>query len=812
MQAIRTLSLALLVLGIHMIYAPDVYAYQITYFIQDNASATPSYIIAPPMLNTDSCTAVFQQRVSTVSGSSYDISTEYYNPGFTTIFTHSPPTLSGNLTCAALGGFVDNSDTLQNYLEPKIKDTYSASTLNAWMELKYICNPGDDDLFIYTNTTHYSSDGNHPYAYRFQEQLSGSGTVQNRLHTTINDAINNIYLGFYSQNCSTTNLLLDTNASYTNGFGGTSSTIILTEWLIVPVNPMGSGLLNVTVSDVNKAHTGNGNEGHSRIIALWRPDNNNTQILNAQNWTGAYPVYSDTIIKTPYINYWLLIGTELRYTSATNDHVINYIWTDYNITIFAYEPEWVCGDYGECSGGIKSKICIDPLGKLPNQIQSISCLDSTLWQFDLGFEEYYNDSVYWCGLEFALGCSPSLQTTGTQFPVNWTIVTTNRDFNGHIRENFARVTDESAYNGSRSLKLWYTPPILNQPVSDPANSSLTICGNLTSGRFAEASHPYNATLFISSNITFPAPYTDLRLHVRKCDNVPVQYDYLNTAIHPWLNWTCGKGCYGTCDTNPYGTWGLKLTDNDNGLVILDESNTLSDDLWHGFVYVLDGKVTAGRNYTLSLAINPFDSSFPYSHCIYIDNVRVTIRDAEITCEDSCDGLKKIVSSKRLDGGCTFTTIDNHPDCAETESDKTVLQQLISGEITEGCINGILYKKIDGEIVGFGESPACQSIEEEEEESDIYQSDSWLYYIFGIQLGAFDFLFTTVATGFYICLIFATGVGAKTKHWQGFVMTLAAMITLFSIGGIFDWYFGFAIVVIGVVLFANTVSKASGSGG
>jgi hypothetical protein len=338
---------------------------------------------------------------------------------------------------------------------------------------------------------------------------------------------------------------------------------------------MESGIVNISLNSISFSRLvgGAGSFDSDHQYYIVDVEDNTTWNLG----TSSIP-YSTSQTLVRNTDYWLFIGNRLyideqNWGSANN--VIRYNFLDYNVSIWAYEPNWQCSEPTDCDPdtGIITQTCTDLGGKVPDKINSSICTIPTLFERYLGFEESYFTNVFTCQkTRNAFGCQTFLDTIATEYPVNWTVnapLGTARAglFLEHwpasgqtaIMDNFAMMIDRYASNGTRSLLLQYIPPGKpDEPVLN--NLSLVECLNSTVGSFASIEHPYNSTLYIETNITFPGDFPEIRFDLKRCPEAVKQYDTLDWAFFTF-NQSCGKLCYDstvTCDRPIRGMWEFRL--------------------------------------------------------------------------------------------------------------------------------------------------------------------------------------------------------------------------------------------------------------
>lgn len=940
-------------------------AYNVTYTMQSFVTSPNSNVTVPSIFSGNNCdVSMFLRATAGISpAQTYTLSSTYFSPDFSLLGT-APKTRSTNITCQLQNaGALVTSTSLNDFYEATTRTEYTADTMKTWLEVTYDCEPDSDDVFRYQGTSLNDSYGNHPFGYaEIFGQCCAQSPAQctNDLTGDENAVIDYLETSNYFTDCAD-DLRQDTNpiTSSACGAGAIQSDMDMNLWTTVPFNSETSGLVNISYS-ARTFSSAFGPPQTNNQYYIWDTVTNTTQNLGT-----SFPL-SVQLNLFPNRDYWLFIGTRYFVDDnnwGNNDNFLFHNSSDYTINISACETDFLCGEFSTCQDGVQTRVCVDQSDcNAPNIIEERSCFDTPTFDLTLGFEEFnlIQDGVYLCQKQFWLiTCLLDLQTIDALYPVNWTIIS-ELDNVGIERNNYVKVSAETASVGSRSLKMWYIPPKLEEPVNDGAGG--TVCGNASSGSFPEVTHPYNGSLFISQNVTFDNPFAQVRYDVRRCNEPVLQYDLSAFG--------CGELCYASsCNDTPSGRYGVRISRLEEQEIISFPSFSFSDDsgnnetenvtdgdietfsdfssnapgatvnsteniffngtfinftlnvtggalelcindgateltrvsipsattlfnfaltlgnissptneinleqcappartvemrlfLIRNEVMEMEGQIVfdyvgfapatwdegqiihdlsnvnleTGINYSISLAVNPENQFDPLTHCVYMDNFRVTFTEIALPeCVSECisGSIDRRIASLS-NGVCTFITQINSPDCIALQSERDEVENILlglgGGDITDNstCIDsdndGIsddLY--IFDAIIGSSEiiidSAAClliinQTLEESKITEPLESAEEWLDWILFLASPLFIFFFITIAI--------SGAVGALVKAWEAFGITFAFMLLIGMLitvpGGtapVIPVWVGIAIISVISLLIAKELRTAGfGSGG
>jgi hypothetical protein len=787
-------------------------AYTMDYAMVDDGTLN-HYAYLPSFYWGGQCSLNFSLYATATHSMTYNLFNTWYSPDAVQLL-YGNPEYSSNITCMKQGD--TNSDTsLNDFYEAKTRTTTSATTTKTWVKGTYTCQPRADNWIIMNDTLKTDSFGNYPYAYGYRVTYSCSSPFVNNLINEHHFLIDKIAKGF-STNCGTT--FNKTNCEiglcserYGNSISCVAFSFIasMDYWTLFPFNSGEAGLVNISILDAYfiKSTGTSGCSGSTDYHQIFIYDTATNSTINK----GTALPYAESLTLNANRLYWLFIGTQSRMTKTDiSTCSITYNSTIYNVSVYAYEPDWSCTDWSVCEQNIQFRTCTDLNGIIGDKAEYRDCgIPLPVFSALLGFEQYNEQTVYICGKTFwgVPICADNLQTQSNKFPKNWTISGSKETDSGIYRQNYITMTpDAGAKEGSLSLKMWYYPPKIEDPVIPAGGGENdTVCGNQTQGQFPYVSTGYNKTLFIYSNISFPSQYMDLRWYVRKCSTPVRQYVYGVRG----LPYDCYYKYYNTENNyslEPEGRYGLRLTDANTGAKIVDYYEVLTTSEWQERVLDLSSKgIIVNHNYTISLAVNPENELDSSHHCLYFDNFRATQRLAPFECASRCDGFDylQVVTTDP----CTFARIPMYKDCIPTN----VSEERESFE--PFCIGTTryIYNKILGEYENFPNNDICeQEIEDAKKKTDQEANLTGINPLIKSILNAsgisestvldtgFGFILSTIFLVLIINIIIGAYLGYKMKHWEAMAISIIGLMLIECIPpfSIFPMWFA---IIFGVFL-------------
>jgi len=461
---------------------------------------------------------------------------------------------------------------------------------------------------------------------------------------------------------------------------------------------------------------------------------------------------------------------------------------DLNISINIYSPAWSCSAWSECSGGLQHRTCEDPLGKIPDKVEYQGCLEEALATANLGFEEFVSMAGYpnkECIKTWYPFCLNGVVDIDWEIPVGWYVV---NPFNRY----FLDMTDETASEGSRSLKMWYIPPSVV-----PEWPALTVCNYTNEGSYPQIYQDVsNNTFFVEYDIVFPSPYMTMDFDVKGCSEPPVKYD----------GW-CGKQCQGyqgNCTETPSGKYIFNLIDTviPETLVNYYGETGLEWETLH--IDITDIGIIPGRVYRLVFAISPENVYDGHANCVYFDNIRYSVRATELNCDNpQCVGINRY-APKLINDVCIFEVEYDSPECLSGTA-KTKAENY-----QEYCIPGTTtlntYNNVTKEWEKTENSTFCI---QENKEAKIYEPNS-LDQLWGFSL----FIFAPVVIGLIIALVASAFLIRWTKISEGsgmvFLIMFLSILSVESLIGFFPFWITIVLILISGASIAFYMSKTTGA--
>lgn len=768
----------------------NVSAYQVTFVGKDNGGTVKQN--RPPSLYWDqSCIINTTLKNSGGAAGSFYIINQYLNP-YNDVIATSTKTYSSNTTCSIVN-VAPLTSTAANgyYYEVGSNSTTTASTFNTWIINNYTCDNDNDWFSYYSDFTIKDSFGYYPasYGYDVIKSCTTNLSLASNLPIIISDYLDKKYYPVINGDCPTALLYTDANydlKGYQN-CGGATGEAYLNYWVLIPFRTSEFGLINISITDFEfnlDATTGCTPRANSDIAAyIYDRYTNSTTLL-----TNSYPYSTTNYLLVQNRDYWLFIGGQ-GHESHTSpyDCEISFNHSTYELDIYDYQPDWSCGEWSECDNNKKTRLCIDNNGIADPKIEESSCLDiySAFFSYNLGFEESYNQNTYFCGKTWSLfACNDILNNITALYPVNWT-TSASIDFFDFARQNYMTITSEHKSIGSRSLKMWYIPPKLSEPITDLSNSSLTSCGNRTIGSAPAVSTPFNETLFLSTNITFPNPNVDITFDVKQCDNQVLQFDYTGD----FLGVNCGIMCYAeNCNSTPKSDFGIRLMDADTNEIIYDFYGNASAEWENYLVDLSNAGILTNHNYTFAIAVNPINLYSPYGHCAYFDNVNANYRSEDIECISYCDGLTYYYA-RQTGNSCTFKVTELSPDCT---TDETIKDAIRNKETFDSDGVRCVYDEKNANWDCF-DIPINQTTTETEAPETL---ENWIYLFFSA-----DVLLTMILFGISLVITFK-----KPDAWFITAFMFLMVIFVLSVKVVISPFIAWGELIIGIAFLGYSVSR------
>lgn len=737
---------------------------------------------------------------TTLSGT-FDSTITWKSPDATTLGFSTLTGLS-NTSCLSYGQTSLQSvstDVSSGYFESSWDVTHSADSGFVNTRTRYICeSPTERTTFFVSNGTDSRGDC-----------LYGTRTI------SVNNRIQ--WLNQLSADYNRCGDLTDwsTTEDCALSFPATCTNCQKTAQFIYPINSSATGdvIFNITENIISIL----AEPGAQEVDITFTLDLINTETQDITNLDTRRTFVATNIQSFNQAEGTLSLAADTLYLlvftfNTTKSGGVNYAFTAFgptiNLSIFTFRPQYVCGEFGECINGSQSRVCVDSLSVAPDRIETRSCFDVPADTIDLGFETILDGAprfIYTCQLDWTLvSCLPALRTINARFPVNWTI-SADSDSTGAFRQNYIRISDDTSTAGTRSLQMNYIPPKLAEPVSDPGNASLTVCGNKTVGDFPFVTTGLNQSLFVSRNISFPSPFIQLRLDARKCAEPILQYDYTSSIYSLCdIAGVQRKLCYSTnCSEEPGGNYRVGVFDAQTLEQIVEFTDTAINSWTSNIIDLSNAGLLINHNYTIIIVVNPqtetgvFD---PNSHCVYFDNFRVTITETALPeCITRCEGFNLLLANQN-DNVCFFSQVTNSPACAPDQSTAESFQSFESV-----CIGTTLhfFNNDTGLWDQTTNSDLC--IEQEAAVSDALNATTPLPTT-ADNIEFFNFLFSPIFLYIFFSLIISgilsAGISRVTGNGDGvfqvFGVTMLIFVLLGTLPGIAAIPIWISVAIIAVI--------------
>ena len=628
-------------------------AYDITYVGKDNAGATIKAIRPPSVYWNLPCSVnMTLKNTAETLGSSYIIN-QYLNPYYN-ITASSYNSYSSNFSCQYMNiNPVIGNSALNYYYEAGVNSTTSATTFNGYLINTYSCATNNNWFSYYGSNTIKDSAGNYPEAYG--NAFYVSCTTLDPLANDLGDIIDYLQKRYYAAinggcgDMTSTDVNRYGNDAQTCGPAGAMETY-QNYWTMIPFKTsIDYGLINISVASVIFDETSSAgcfpraNSAHA--VYLYDRNLNSTTLLSS---TIPYTANDYNLLKNH--NYWLLIGASARLSIASPYAcTINYNSTNFNLSVFDYRPDWDCGNWSNCIGGKKTRLCLDLNGVASPKVEELICDNIILENATLGFERYTETTATKCGNDYSIisafaglfgynACYYLPKNITVRRPENWSF---SDEYLGWKRY-YADMTNEWATEGGLSLKLWTIPAspfYLMNPPTTCSNNTEAISPTITNTDLS------NSTMSVSYNVTFPA--TNMRLHfdIARCLKPVQQNDRLtllnvgNITFGGTLisqeDVICEKDCYNSsCYDSPTGSviFDIRINGSSASLLNTPFSFDVAGDL--AIPYEIDLSplgLVPGAVYQISFTVAPNDPNTNKANCIMIDDVRYDVLATPSLC-------------------------------------------------------------------------------------------------------------------------------------------------------------------------------------
>jgi len=577
--------------------------------------------------------------------------------------------------------------------------------------------------------------------------------------------------------------------------------VLCVGYWYIPFSSGKSGLVNVSVSFSSTSTTTPFRCGYIYVYNL--NDTSKTYILySKESCVGYVSNFNVNKLLNLYSNtpYVLVIVFQ---PDACGSPWYNSISENFNISIAILEKycAYTCDDWKVYNSTHYYRTCWDLYGNYsvcPTYYEYKPITIVEVQNYTLGFEESYSQNVYVCEPQWLFGCNYQIATRTVQRPVGWTVGELP-----DVPQYFLEMSNEWSAEGTRSLKMWYLPPMEGEPITN------TSCGNRTLGYYPIVSKGINSSFFVARNITFPASNMIIRFTVKKCNQTVLKHGDLTTIFGIVL---CPKRCYGNCSAKPKGTFYFDVYDPNRSISLITGASGIFSGYYgestlapNTFKFDLSNSgIVANRTYTVIFGVNvnnPYDTS-PY--CVYFDDVTYAVLREPITCESRCIGLTWY-EAQIINNTCIVKEYPLHPNCV-IESIRTKVENCEAF-----CVDTTKWIPTDE---CTPENPSYDTIENHPdcvEETEVISKEQQLItplvnvtQFESAGLGFITPFFTPIVLFFLLIGGIGSYVAMKTGSWQIGVAVMIGLVIVFSTSGLLPSWFAITFIIIAGLILGKTV--------
>jgi hypothetical protein len=577
--------------------------------------------------------------------------------------------------------------------------------------------------------------------------------------------------------------------------------------------------INATIIDAGLDVCGNSN---TYVKIQYAKIEQNPSIISLSEILGG--TINEQLILTPNINYVLQIAYGYAQASGAGSCYRNFTDViDGFVSIDTYIPTWVCGNYGKCFNGSRSRQCNDTSGLTPPKIENDVCYTLPEKSLDIGFEDVVNEDVWF--VQPSWFCLPAYTSKSVEYPDGWNVNNmTNPRINdsgtnetAFIYDNI-KMTREDKTKGIYSLKLWYLPPQQYLPsctyASDcPLYNDMDYCqitpyGNYTCGNAPQLEKNINETWAISKNFSFNYPNVTISFDARKCSS-PEQEWSGNSSLFG----ICGEGYYTNDKTS---NWNIQDTDVYFSIYDYTASHV---------VYVGTAKLSSIAWYTYNLRLSNLDITHLYQlrlniliytsieskvYCAMIDNVNINAYSGAIQCVSYCDAQRNYheLISVSPEGDCAFKLMQVSPKCFPSG------MELILSGCGKACICNKDFADYLTYYEGNNETGFCKwTITPSSDYCIDYCKTQNLIGIpsIGEAIDKLSLFFSPMFLIVYVIMGLASFIAYKTKSWQIFAIVIIIGFLIASVVWIEMAFIGICIMLVVIYFLAKEHGKPSGGG-
>jgi len=775
-----------------------------------------------------------------------------------------------NVSCFNLGKKSQITDTLTNgFFETKTKITHGAYQSKAYIYEKLYCELQDDYITISSSPS--GKQGTNQYnpnvlfvdygkSWSWKNNLIGDELEQTNFEavTNLGDAYKKMKEYEYSNTCPFE--IENKYFSKSHHFSYTDFVVDIGYMNWVPIHYYVEEIPITTTDGMFQIEVGNANITITEI---------NNPYPTYQIWIGYYPLdnknelvylsktsgdrnyfqnfnFSSNVTIIPNKEYIVFVSYIVYQTAREGNQKleIEFNHTNWSVTYSSYVPNWNCSEWSECDkNGIQTRICNDLNGIVTDKIETQSCFTLTHDYIYLGFEDSYPQNIWTCQQDWS--CTVFANIENNEYPSGWKVSNSEFHYNATgqtgLIHDFLKMTneyhsDQDPEGTTKSLKMWYNPPMTNYPVPTVADNTTSIyCENTTTGAIPEISKEVNESIFLQKELTFPAPYMRLTYQVRKCKSPEIQYSSPNLYGLSACTLLTGEPidkCYTNsklCNVTPDARLYFSLYDENDAEIVFNhiEDEITKTDEWQTKTYTLSNVLDENHEYLFNIGIVPPDSNLDTgSYCLYLDNIKFLVDSSEIECRDYCDtdGTGTLYKAKQLSGLCEWEAIPLSPLCTSQE----IIETVSNNESTCDCdsdsptyMTYFYYNEETGEVTAYPNSDLCvtecsdiveQELNEQQSTTPISYLGSEGLNITGMMedygIGFASMFLTPIFIVFLLSVLIGGFIAAKTGSFEIGIITIMGIIILASLPafGIFPSWFILVFIILGGLVFARFVYK------
>lgn len=703
-----------------LLFASNVNAF--TYYSVQIDDASINHIVTPPsFLYSTPCNVTFTEY-ATLSANSFPFTASFnwYSPDSTNVLIY-PATYNQNISCLNIGSG-QSSGKINNYYETKTTMTTSALSHNTWILNRFECQiPTNNIITIRSNgSTILDSFSHYPYAY--QDIWDNSGDYLE----TVKYDIQKFYYGLVNdpKSCisppSGMMYSVIQMRGWTSPFAGTHSVM---NWHIVPFRNYYVPEINITVVQTsNYVHvTGGADSGCNGNgvykIYLYDITTNTTTLLS-----NSAP-YRATYVADRNHEYFLLINKLCTISTGSFGSTIQVNWTDFNVSVNAYQPNLNCSAWGECLNNQQTRLCNDLNGIINPFIDQQACFAFGANKIFVGFDSGYTQNTWYCDegwYNIISGlCARNPQVKSRNIPNGWYrngyYATDNATGirTGWV-EDYVDVDSVDYYAPDASpnegaLKIWFIPRKLFLPVYN-ATLGQVQCQATNEGQVGGTWTYVNSTFWVSHNITALSPYMTFSYRSKKCTQTMPQ-------TSAWAGCTIGCGIAGNCansglcvnstshNGDDYYTGSSCPTDPPPSYLAVQIKDLTANSTniqnyikpitalnWeNGYQEDNINNMNMNHTYEISFSAYPQNSiTQQEANCVLVDDVNVNFKDTATVCASGCNtsdttGFSYIEATALSSGSCQIRILQLDFRCVPAILTDPILR-LKAGQINYTCYN------------------------------------------------------------------------------------------------------------------------------